>query len=106
MDVTRIFQRGVTQSYRGYSTDCPLNIVGCLLTKRLTRGGGGGGVTGTQDPPGYALVRFVLRSCCKMPNPLKAMKGGCVQRRRLSARVSSLPWPLRIDRFHCHVIKK
>ena len=34
---------GHTGSYRGYSPDCHLNIVGCLLTKRLTKGGGGGG---------------------------------------------------------------
>ena len=41
--VARIFQRGGhTGSYRGYSPDCHLNIVGCLLTKRLTKGGGGG----------------------------------------------------------------
>ena len=43
MGVARIFQRGGhTESYRGYSPDCHLNIVGCLLTKRLTKGGGGG----------------------------------------------------------------
>ena len=29
-------------SNRGYSPDCHLNIVGCLLKKRLTKGGGGG----------------------------------------------------------------
>ena len=40
MGVARIFQRGGhTDSYRGYSSDCHLNIVGCLLTKRLTKGG-------------------------------------------------------------------
>ena len=49
MGVARIFQRGGhTDSYRGYSSDCHLNIVGCLLTKRLTKGGG---VTGTPGPP-------------------------------------------------------
>ena len=54
--VARIFQRGGhTGSYRGYSPDCHLNIVGCLLTKRLTRGGGG--VTGTPGPPPW------LRPC-------------------------------------------
>ena len=31
---------GHTESYRGYSQDCHLNIVGCLLTKRLTKEGG------------------------------------------------------------------
>ena len=39
MGVARIFQRGGhTDSYRGYSSDCHLNIVGCLLTKRLPKG--------------------------------------------------------------------
>ena len=52
MGVARIFQRGGhTDSYRGYSSDCHLNIVGCLLTKRLTKGGS----RAPQDPPGYAL---------------------------------------------------
>ena len=32
---------GHTDSYRGYSSDCHLNIVSCLLTRRLTKGGGG-----------------------------------------------------------------
>ena len=50
MGVARIFQRGGhTDSYRGYSSDCHLNIVSCLLTRRLTKGGGG--VTGTPGPP-------------------------------------------------------
>ena len=49
MGVARIFQRGGhTDSYIGYSPNCHLNIVGCLLTKRLTKGGG---VTGTPGPP-------------------------------------------------------
>ena len=40
MGVARIFQRGGhTDSYIGYSPNCHLNIVGCLLTKRLTKGG-------------------------------------------------------------------
>ena len=38
---------GHTDSYRGYSSDCHLNIVGCLLTKRLTKGGS----WAPQDPP-------------------------------------------------------
>ena len=43
MSVARIFQRGGhTESYIGSSPDCHLNIVGCLLTKRLTKGGGWG----------------------------------------------------------------
>ena len=53
MGVARIFQRGGhTDSYIGYSPNCHLNIVGRLLTKRLTKGG----VTGTPGPPppGYA----------------------------------------------------
>ena len=33
---------GHTGSYTGYSPDCHLNILVCLLTKRLTKGGGGG----------------------------------------------------------------
>ena len=50
MGIARIFQRGGgghTESYRGYSLDCHLNIVGCLLTKRLTKGGS----HAPQDPP-------------------------------------------------------
>ena len=48
MGVARIFQRGGhTDSYIGYSTNCHLNIVGCLLTKRLTKGGS----RAPQDPP-------------------------------------------------------
>ena len=48
MGVARIFQRGGhTDSYIGYSPNCHLNIVGCLLTKRLTEGG----VTGIPGPP-------------------------------------------------------
>ena len=47
---------GHTESYIGYSPDCHLNIVGCLLTKRLTKRGEG--VTGTPGPPGYALAKF------------------------------------------------
>ena len=54
MGVARIFQRGGhTESYRGYSPDCHLNIVGCLLTKRLTKGGG---FTCTPGLPGHALA--------------------------------------------------
>ena len=53
MGVARIFQRGGhTESYRGYSPDCHLNIVGCLLTKRLTKGVHGH----PRTPPGYALA--------------------------------------------------
>ena len=48
MGVARIFQRGGhTDSYVGYSPNCHLNIVGCLLTKRLTKGGS----RAPQDPP-------------------------------------------------------
>ena len=43
---------GHTESYRAYSPDCHLNIVGCLLTKRLTKGGS----HAPQDPPGYAFA--------------------------------------------------
>ena len=38
---------GHTDSYRGYSSDCHLNIVSCLLTRRLTKGGS----RAPQDPP-------------------------------------------------------
>ena len=38
---------GHTGSYIRYSPDCHLNIVGCLLTKRLTKGGS----RAPQDPP-------------------------------------------------------
>ena len=48
MGVARIFQRGGhTDSYIGYSPNCHLNIVGCLLTKRLTKWGS----RAPQDPP-------------------------------------------------------
>ena len=48
MGVARIFQRGGhTDSYRGYSSDCHLNIVSCLLTRRLKKGGS----RAPQDPP-------------------------------------------------------
>ena len=48
MGVARIFQRGGhTDSYIGYSPNCHLNIVGCLLTKRLTKGES----RAPQDPP-------------------------------------------------------
>ena len=52
MGVARIFQRGGhTDSYRGYSSDCHLNIVSCLLTRRLTKGGS----RAPQDPPWLRL---------------------------------------------------
>ena len=55
MGVAGIFQRGSHESYRGYSPDRNLNIVGCLLTKRLKKGGGS---HAPQDPPpGYALAQ-------------------------------------------------
>ena len=53
------FQRGGhTDSYIGYSPNCHLNIVGCLLTKRLTKGGS----RAPQDPPppGYALAAMMM----------------------------------------------
>ena len=56
MGVARIFQRGGhTDSYIGYSPNCHLNIVGCLLTKRLTKGGS----RAPHDPPW-------LRPCMKV----------------------------------------
>ena len=63
MGVARIFQRGGhTDSYIGYSPNCHLNIVGCLLTKRLTKGGS----RAPQDPPWLrpcqSLVNFNVRS--------------------------------------------
>ena len=62
MGVARMFQRGGhTDSYRGYSSDCHLNIVSCLLTRRLTKGG----VTGTPGPPlAYAYARGLLAAIC------------------------------------------
>ena len=55
MGVARIFQRGGhTDSYRGYSSDCHLNIVSCLLTRRLAKGGS----RAPQDPPGYAYANW------------------------------------------------
>ena len=62
MGVARIFQRGGhTDSYRGYSSDCHLNVVSCLLTRRLTTGGGGHGHPRT--PPGYVyeIIQAVAR---------------------------------------------
>ena len=47
---------GHTVSNRGYSPE--YNVSCCrsfVLKKGLRRGGGGGGVKGTQGPPGYAL---------------------------------------------------
>ena len=53
MGVAGIFQRGGhTESYREHSLDYHLNIVGSLLTKRLTKGGS----HAPQDPPGYDLA--------------------------------------------------
>ena len=75
MGVARIFQRGGhTDSYIGYSPNCQLNIVGCLLTKRLTKGG----VTGTPGPPPPWLrpwpaslpVKHCLIESLKTPNVL------------------------------------
>ena len=58
MGVARIFQRGGhTDSYRGYSSDCHLNIVSCLLTRRLTKGEG---VTGTPGPPLAAPMHVMI----------------------------------------------
>ena len=38
MGEDRVFEGGGhSESFRGYSPDCHLNIVGCLLTKRLTK---------------------------------------------------------------------
>ena len=45
---------GHTDSYRGYSSDCHLNIVSCLLTRRLTKGGS----RAPQDPPWLRLWMF------------------------------------------------
>ena len=75
MGVAGIFQSGGgggghTESYRGYSPDCHLNIAGCLLTKRLTKGGGGSHAP--QDPPGYALEREVCRRKVKVSRPAGA----------------------------------
>ena len=62
MGVARIFQRGGhTDSYIGYSPNCHLNIVGCLLTKRLTKGGS----RAPQDPPLATPLRcMLLREKC------------------------------------------
>ena len=57
MGVARIFQRGGhTDSYRGYSSDCHLNIVSCLLTRRLKKGGS----RAPQDPPWLRLWLTIL----------------------------------------------
>ena len=58
MGVARIFQRGDhTDSYRGYSSDYHLNIVGCLLAKRLTKGGS----RAPQDPPWLRPCRHLKK---------------------------------------------
>ena len=49
---------GHTESYRGYSPDCHLNIAGCLLTKRLTKGGGGS--YAPQDPLATPLISLII----------------------------------------------
>ena len=62
MGIARIFQReggggvGHTESYIGYSPDCHLNIVGCLLTKRLTKGGS----QAPQDLLATPLLNFLI----------------------------------------------
>ena len=48
---------GHTGSYRGYSPDCHLNIVCCLLTKKLTKGGLGHSRTPLATP------LFLMLSC-------------------------------------------
>ena len=66
MGVARIFQRGGhTESYRGYSPACHLNIVGFFLTKRLTHVSGGGGGTGTSGSP---WLRPCVGKCCCLSN--------------------------------------
>ena len=62
MGVARIFQKGGggedhTDSYRGYSPDSHLNIVGCLLTK----GVGGGESHAPQDPPQLRPCNCIVR---------------------------------------------
>ena len=60
MCVARIFQRGGhTDSYIGYSPNCHLNIVGCLLTKRLTKGGS----RAPQDPPWLRPCLRIIQEC-------------------------------------------
>ena len=55
MGVARIFHRGGhTESYRGYSPDCHLNIVSCLLTKRFTKGGS----HASQDPLAMSMYAY------------------------------------------------
>ena len=59
MGVARIFQRGDhTDSYRGYSSDCHLNIVSCFLTRRLTKAGS----RAPQDPPWLRLCLVMLNT--------------------------------------------
>ena len=59
MGVARIVQRGGhTDSYRGYSSDCHLNIVSCLLTRRLTKGGS----RAPQDPPPVPWLRLCYKN--------------------------------------------
>ena len=43
---------GHTGLYRGYSSDCHMNIVGYLLTKWPTKGG----LRAPRDPPGIPLA--------------------------------------------------
>ena len=80
MGVARIFQRGGhTDSYRGYSSDCHLNIVSCLLTRRLTKGG----VTGTPGSPLATPMSWYLpvaksneakcKQCCRKKIPRGSM---------------------------------
>ena len=62
MGVARIFQRGGhTESYRGDSPDCHLNILGCLLTKRLTKGGSRAPQSPLARPLNYATVYHMCK---------------------------------------------
>ena len=49
---------GHTESYIGYSPDCHLNIVGCLLTKSLQKGGRGS--QAPQDLLATPLLNFLI----------------------------------------------
>ena len=71
MGVARIFQRGGhTESNRGYSSDCHLNIVGYLLTKRLTKGGS----RAPQDPPLATPLGRVQKEWKLWPKTLQSLR--------------------------------
>ena len=81
---------GHTDSYRGYSSDCHLNIVSCLLTRRLTKGGG---VTGTPGPPWLRLCHGTFPSPSRMKQNVNNVAG-----KKFPVDPCSFPWIIQGNR--------